>query len=233
MGRFWTLIAVLLVPATVYAFGMFSIGTGGGGTTQACTSNVSDDFSGDLSNWTEYGSTSAWAITNGYAEASTKSVFLYTDEPTCSANHWVMAQFIFEDGAAPLLYFRAENDETTYAYVILYDDLAEEFDWGFCGGPENSNSYEQCDGVTAGAWSRILNSGDFVGVDVTGTNNDTVVRVCDLGVSAVSHANWAASGTCNTWTDNPVYIANTGTYIGIMDFDSFTVGFDDVTAGEW
>lgn len=201
-----------------------------GATSGTCATSISDDFSGDLTLWSEHGTSGLWTITSGEAVVTDKSVLLYTDEQTCTITQWVMYKFTPSvsttySGA----YLRSENDETTYAYAVRYEDTANQFAWRFCGGDNNSDQASACQ--TLKTWSNDLTINDYVGIDIAGTGDATTVTIYDLGTTAKDHANWASSNDASqALTASPTYPADAGKYVGLYSGYTSDGGFDDFTA---
>lgn len=204
-----------------------------GSSDSACSTSISDAFAGDLTLWSEHGTSGMWTITSAEAYASDQSVLLYTDEQTCTVTQWAMAKFLITYGQIYSgFYLRSQNDETQYSYALRYEETETDFVWRYCGGSNNGNVAEACQDISTTVWDRTLNDGDYVGVEITGAGDLTVVKVYDLGVSAKSYANWASSADASvTFTDNPTYPADTGKYIGLYNGGSTDVAFDDFQAG--
>ena len=220
------LAALFCLVAPAYA--VIFISGGGGGE---CSTSITDDFSSDLTLWSELGVSGLWTITSGEITAATEGTIIYTDEETCTVQQWVMMKF--GEGGYGGAYFRSQNNESTYAYTVRYQASGTlKFAWRYCGGADNSNTAELCQDVVT--WNHTLHNNDYYGIEVSGTGNDTVVTVYDLGVSAKQHANWAVSSdSSNQWTTNPAFAADVGKYTGVYHGNSTLLALDDFTAGEW
>jgi len=209
---------------------VFISGTSGAG---ACSTSISDDFSGTLTLWSDLGTSGSWTINSGQVEVTVRSVLLYTDEQTCVAGtQWAMAKVdLSQDNVYGGFYFRSQNDQTTYAYAVRYEEPNVLFRWRYCGGTANSNTASSC--ISLGTWTRTLDNNDYYGVEITGTGDATEVKIYDLGTTAINYSNWASSAdSMTTLTDNPgVYAADTGKYIGLYDGAGNIVGFDDFSGG--
>ena len=209
---------------------VFISGTSGGG---ACSTSISDDFSGTLSKWAELGTSGNWAIVSGQAKVTDKSVLIYTDEQTCVAGtQWAMTKIDMSLGAVyGGLYFRSQNDATTYAYVVRYEEPNDDFVWRYCGGAANSDVASNCTNV--GTWfNHVLDDGDYYGIEVAGTGTGTEVKIYDLGTTAINYSNWASSAdSVTTLTDDPGQAADTGKYIGLYSGATGDIGFDDFSGG--
>jgi len=209
---------------------VFISGTSG---TGACSTSISDDFSGTLSKWTELGTAGNWAIVSGQAKVTDNSVLIYTDEQTCVAGtQWAMTKIDLSLGNVyGGLYFRSQNDATTYAYAVRYEETGIDFRWRYCGGAANSDVAASC--VTIGSWlNHTLQDGDYYGAEITGTGTNTVVKIYDLGTTAKNYSNWATSNDGGTTlTDDPAQAADTGRYVGYYSGAAGDIGFDDFEAG--
>jgi len=225
------LIVVIMMLMVVPADAVVFISSGGALGSAPCTTSISDDFSGDLSLWTEHGTSGQWDIFSTTLRGLDQSVILYTDEQTCTVTQWMMAKFDYDTNSYAGFYFRSENNESAGAYGLRWEQNGGKFMWRHCGGAANSNTAEDCTDIGAG-WTRALDDNDYVGVTVAGTGTDTVVTIYDLGTSAVPYANWAASAdSSQALTDDPGQEANVGKYVGFYNGASVDVYFDNFTAG--
>jgi len=219
----------MLLIATPVSAVMFIGGDGAVGGGAGCSTSIEDGFSGTLSKWTEHGTSGQWSITSGELKGLNQSVILYTDEQTCGVEQWIMAKWRVSTSGYAGIYFRSSNNESAGAYAVRYEKPATDIVWRSCGGAQNSNTAENC--TTIATWDYTLTDDNYVGVHVTGTGNDTVVNVYDLGVSAINFANWAASADSSTsFTTNPGQAADVGTYVGAYNGSSPDLYLDDYTA---
>ncbi len=232
MRYLFTLIILLTLATPAHAV-MFISGTSAVGGT-ACSTTIADDFSGDLSKWTEPWTSSLWSIVTGEARGTGQAVLLYTDETTCTVTQWVMAKFAHPSNTFLGVYLRSQNDESTYAYAVRWEDGTggNDFQWRYCGGSANSNTGENCTTIGSG-WTpgTPLDTDDYVGVEITGTGTNTEVKIYDLGTTAKNYSNWATSNDQTiTLTDDPAQEANVGKYVGVHNGAGTNVFIDDFSA---
>jgi len=220
---------ILLMAAPVTAV-MF---IGGDGEISGCSSNITDDFDAGLIKWNQLSGT--WTISASEAQDSVQGVMIYDDEQTCTVTQWAMVKFNLPgSGAYGGLYMRSQNSGSTYAYAVRYEQPATQFAWRYCGGGDHSNDPDSCTTIDSGGavWSRTLDDNDYYGVEITGTSTSTEVKIYDLGVTAISYPNWAASAdSMATLTNDPDQDAATGRYVGLYNGASQTIAFDDFAAG--
>ena len=151
-----------------------SVTSGATTTGGSCSTTIADDFSGTLGKWADLGD-GDWRIASGELESRDPGVTLYTPEQTCTLTQWGMMKYSNSSADAYAgFYLRSENNESTYAYAVRFEDAsANQFAWRYCGGADNSNTAATCQ--TIAIWERILDLEDYFGVDITGTGTDTVV----------------------------------------------------------
>ena len=223
------LLAALLLAALPLPGGITSLVK----TPAAAAGGIEDDFEGDLSKWTQLSGTDPFTIqTSGGSEVlrtstTSSGTIIYTDEQTSTISQWAMVQYVNSEVTNPHfagLYFRSTNNASEYAYTARVES-AHEVVWRSCKG----HSCWDIQGTT----TTDIYDGDYYGIEVTGTADDTVVKVWDFGSSPPADRGSWGSAT-DTLTDNPnsARRADVGKYVGIYDgsgasydeFDNFSAG---------
>lgn len=179
---------------------------------------ISDDFSGDLSKWTEFYGT--WQITVGDEAESTEedlyASMLYTDESTGVDDHWAKTKISFSVTVYPGLVLRGDPG-ATYAYTIYVRTPSV-----FWRRIKNDGT-----GVSIDSTGLTFNTGDVLAAQVAGTGDDTVITVW-VNPSGADPSEWGAADA--TFTTNPgVNAVDTGQYVGLQTYniDPQDAQFDD------
>jgi hypothetical protein len=168
-----------------------------------------------VTGWTEL--LGDWAInTNRLDPPDTGNVRIYNNTALDSATRQAIKVHVLQDlssgGQAGILcrintstgdFYEVTFDDTTgYVFIAYYDN------WSYSGQTTNRSM-----AVTFPGW---------IGVEVTGTGNDTTWACWSWGESDpgdwdASHTNWGSPDY--TITDNPGVAANDGTNVGLGGYD--------------
>lgn len=189
----------------------------------AAGGGIEDDFSGDLSKWTQLVSQSGdWTI-NGSDELTTGStwgVIIYTDEQTDTISQWF--QYRHVEGLYGGTRFRSVNDDEEYSYT-LRPNATGDLDWCYCLG-EDCWVIE----ITTGKYSE----GDCIGAEVTGTGDATRLDIWNHGTGACpERGSWGSED--DTLLSDPSNAADVGKYVGFYSgYDGDEQIFDNFSAGD-
>jgi hypothetical protein len=176
-----------------------------------------DAFGGTLANWTEVvsgGYVTGWSIETGaivFNGGAAAGLIYYDAAQQQDADQYGLVKMVsvnYENGLA----LRYTSPTSVYLFV---------FDGGtaYWYGPD----YDHLIASTA----LVLDDGDVVGVTVSGTGNDTVVRIWKnpTGTSPDSVSSWGSDTTPDvTFTDNPATPVDSGAYAGLL---AYTYGIAD------
>jgi hypothetical protein len=210
--------------------------------TERCTGggqSFSDDFSGDLSNWTSEGG--VWSTASPVAPGElTKSNrrtanIRYTATATDSVNQFVKFRIASAIGTRVWgLVFRAESGPSAGQFYSLDLTSTTAVRWRAYSGTTLTRNIGP-----AQTHSEPLADGSWVGATIEGTGNDTVVNFWtwpsdpDAG-GAPSLTNWGAPDL--TFTDDPgAFADDSGNTVGIgAGGDGFIFGrqVDDFAGGD-
>ena len=203
------------------------LGISGGGAVAEGGGDLADDFTGGITDWTEVEGT--WSGASGYAVptelgAGPDAILVYNTQ-TSTIDQWIEVKLTTVDSNGVTL--RATNTgaatwdgftvfaDATYVYLYYYVD----------------GDFENISGLTGSPtwyWEHTFNAGDYMGIEIIGTDAATTIYVWDNGTSSVPHASWGAadfnSGAFATGITS-------GTYIGLS---SWELGgqLDDFKAGD-
>lgn len=188
---------------------------------------ISDDFSGDLSNWTQ--DLNTWSIDTGKIKSNNDSNTALIHHNTCvgSINQWVKVEFDTRGaggGFGILLRSQDASNGNDNRYIVYeYGENDEiywsDFDWNTIVSDIQHDSLD-------------LSDGSYLGVMITGTGNDTILYVF---LNPAGDGPWAIGGADLTFTDNPTNAADHGEYVGLYSNNGgadFIRG-DNFSAGSW
>ncbi len=190
---------------------------------------ISDDFSTDISSgWTEDDGNWIYDSGNENVDApANERGMLSNNTMLDNVNQYVAVEY--DNIAASSyggFYLRYTGSYSDPGYAVRYNIGSASFEWRSCATGADSCS------TFATSSSHTLHAGDYVGVEIEGTGNDTVVRIWDFGTSVPARGSWGAATF--TFTDNPSTAADTGKYVGLYDggigaanfvtFDNFSAG---------
>ena len=186
------------------------------------TTEISDDFSGDLSKWTQDSGT--WSISAGQLQETAitdEGTIRYTDAETPTISQYAkvkVVQFNEYGGLA----FRCAG--SSYYYSVDFHVASGQCFWRVLSYPatwdENVESH----------WDLSFSDNDTIGAEVTGTGNSTVVKIWK-NPSGDTPSEWGSEGL--NFTNNPTNAADSGKYIGIVDYNGAgeTAIYDDFSGG--
>jgi hypothetical protein len=203
--------SVDLTVSTVQNFMILSPG-GDAPPIEGCSTNITDNFSSDLSKWASLdGSMFTIDTVNNELDFPTDGAgaAVYTNEKTCTINQWAAVEYnVVQGNAWDGIYLRSTNSSQEVAYSVRGNpNESSEIVWRYCYG-------KTCTTIATVNTGSPITINDSLGVEIEGTGNDTVVRVWHWPDQTIpARGNWGAS--THTFTDNPPNPADNGQYVGI------------------
>ena len=215
-------VAIALLCLPLLGFGIIPIS---GRRDAAPGGGIEDDFSGDLSKWTQLTTSgSNWTITADVLDdEETSGVIIYTDEQTSTISQWVMWEYV--DGNYKGAYFRSTNNSGELAYALRrHSNANADLVWRHCTG-------HSCSDIDT--WDTTINPGDCIGMEITGTGSGQELDVWDLGSGGcpVARGSWGSAD--DTLVNTSGNYADTGKYVGLYSGSGSGTGkFDNFSAGD-
>jgi hypothetical protein len=233
-----TLIILLAAAAIVVSAGTTVVimrTPAAGGVT--CTSAGSSDFSADPQtdgSWNtdleEDATGFSWDATNNRENGSsagsgTQNALTYTASAASSSDMWIKVKIVtLAVGIFGATIRRSTSGGARYVFYVA----AGAAQWAYWdGGGSNAPSV-----IEALNSCGTFTSGDTIGIQITGTGNDTVVK-CWENPSGNDPDDWGAAG--HTATSDPSTAVDSGTYGGLFQATSNatrrTGAWDDFSVG--
>jgi hypothetical protein len=180
----------------------------------------SDDFSGTLANWTQ--DSGSWSIGSGtllQGSSDWTNDWIHHNTPCTTINQYVKFKHTDGNGGFTGVRLRA-GASGTGGYVVEFRQSWGSFQW------------EGGDIAMPGG----IASGDVFGITITGTGDNTVVRVWKNPTGLpTSAANWNGDSTPDIeFTNNPSSPVDTGLYVGFRGRGLIASGqvIDDFFGGD-
>ncbi len=227
MKKFLILILILLLPVVVRAGGLLMLG---GQTPTAGGGGISDDFSGDLSKWTQSCGISftVGGGTLNLGTTGTNSAIRYSAATTATDSQWIKMKIITLPSSGNVVGFilRSANTDNSLRHMVL--------DYNNAGSPQwYWAEYTGCTHTTyrSATSAYTFTANHYYGVMMETSGGTTTIWLFD----------WASDPGPGPWdkaTDigaaSPLSASTTlsgGLYVGV--FSSMTGSVDDFSAGSY
>lgn len=217
------------------AISLIGSGVASGGPSQP---EISDDFSGDLSAWTNPLGTGAAFIhdtdNDNLDSPSSTGVILHNTE-TSTINQYVAAKIVSAPASYNGFILRNDGGTSNTSYTVR-NAVGSNFDFRYCDGTEQTN----CITVdTVALQTPAIN--DFWGVKISGTGSGsgTTVKVyfwvAGSYGSVPDIANWDSDNTDTATFDTSTIadLADTGKQLGFYQGSTGSQTWDDFIAGSF
>jgi hypothetical protein len=194
--------------------------------------DYTDTFA-NLSHWTA--DVGTWSLHSGtYRAGDTGGVHnaAHFDGMTAGIDQYAKVQLVSNDFAYPSIIFRRTGiaGDKYYKLNIRFGYTNVAWQWG----TDDNDAQPDGDIVTANFGS-IVAQGDYIGVSVTGTGANTIVKAWRWDNNPGAYNTWgAAEITFTTPTfSNPPYACDTGKTLGLHSYnETYVVDFDNWACGD-
>lgn len=186
---------------------------------------ISDDFSGDLSNWTT--KTGTWSIASGELSITTDSggVILYTADTLSTTSGYILVKIADRTNFMGVA-FRSRNSGSGNMYAFRLNDDNTGV-WRYC--PDSTHS--GCSDIQSQDFSASFSDGYYLGIAWSGTGSSTEVDAWRFDSDPGAFSTWGVADL--TYDSDPgANAADSGGYVGAYHGSTTGGKWDDFEAGD-